>query len=375
MTVRDEPPPPHGPFDEAVLRRYSETVHATFDTACRTAGGCVKRFYRIGNDHVMLQSPEERVLERVGAALEHLRIHAADPPDLTISLWDGAGVPPAPAPPSPWGWYAARYADGRTPTLRFNSHGELAEFRSPGVLTAFRLWPHKLRVVDLHRRLAFYWTADIDAIPDYEYCAPLRKILAWWASARGAQIVHAAAVGLDDGGVLLAGKGGAGKSTTALACLGSPLKFAGDDCCLIHTADTPRVGSLYSSAKLKTRADVARFPHLTGAVHNSARPDGEKAFMFLHRHRPAWLSPGFPIRALLIPRVTGIASPRLVPVSAASGLAALAPSTLSLFPGLERESTRRMAELVARVPCYRFEVGPELRGIPDTILHLLERLR
>lgn len=373
MTPRDPTPAvPLGAVDEAVLVDYAAAVAAAFDAACARRGACDAHDYRIGPHVVRLRSPDPVVLDTMGAALAHLRCAPAAAADLTIRLWHGAAHDARDRPPAPWRWYAREHAAGVTPALRFNSHGELTEFRSARIYTAFRLSPHKLRLLDTAADAACYWTEDISRIPEYEYCAPLRKILAWWLSTRGDQIVHAAAVGTPAGGVLLAGRSGAGKSTTALACLGTPLRYAGDDCCVITPGDPPRVASLYNSAKLKTTADLARFPALRAAVHNVTRRDDEKAFMFLHRHRPDWLADGFPVRAVLVPQVTGCAAPRLRRASPAAGLAALAPSTLRLFPGLERDATRRMADLVARVPVYRLEVGPDLRGIPAAIAALLE---
>ncbi len=359
--------------DEEVWNAYRQAVHRSFLQAGGDASHRVERDYRIAGRLVRLSSASGRVLDTMGAALAHLRLETRVEPELTVCLWDSAS-PSVPArPPAPWRWWAEHGAGGATAPVRRDRHGELTAPHSAQLHTAVRLWPPTLRILDPRRALAFYWTDDIARIPDYEQSAPLREILAWWSSARGHQIVHAAAVGTEDRGVLLAGKGGSGKSTVALACLGSALKYAGDDCCLLEDGDIPRVASLYSSAKLKTMREVARFPGLESAVHNTGCGADEKPFMLLQRHRPECLTSGFPVRALLIPQVTGAASPRLEPVSTAAGLAALVPSTLRLFPGHEREATRRMARFVARVPSYRLEVGPDLRRIPDTILELLAR--
>jgi hypothetical protein len=186
------------------------------------------------------------------------------------------GAPGGAAPPSPWQWYARRHG-GRVPHLQFNSHGELPAFANHRITTAFRVAPHKLRVLDRARGLGFYWTEDVAAIPDYEHCAPLRKLLAWWMSSRGHQVVHAAAVGRDDGGVLIAGRGGSGKSTTALACLDSDLRFAGDDCCLLLAGTAaPAPPRRRSAALLPARGRVrpgrhpGRHPGAAGARMRTA---------------------------------------------------------------------------------------------------------
>ena len=79
--------------------------------------------------------------------------------------------------------------------------------------------------------------------------APLRTLLHWILMDRGRHLVHGAAVGDEQSGVLLVGTGGIGKSTTALRCLAAGMRFLGDDWVAI-AADPPRAYTLYSTAKL-----------------------------------------------------------------------------------------------------------------------------
>ena len=55
------------------------------------------------------------------------------------------------------------------------------------------------------------------------------------------QVVHAASVGTKDGAVLIVGKGGSGKSTSALACLNAGMYYLGDDYTLISNDSNPQV--------------------------------------------------------------------------------------------------------------------------------------
>ena len=77
-------------------------------------------------------------------------------------------------------------------------------------------------------------------------------------------MVHAAAVGDESGGVLLVGRGGSGKSTTALSCLGTQVGYLADDYCLVEMVEGPRVHSLYTSGKAN-RGSIARLPRLRAA--------------------------------------------------------------------------------------------------------------
>ena len=72
-------------------------------------------------------------------------------------------------------------------------------------------------------------------------------------------------MGTAEGGALLLGASGAGKSTTTLACLASGLAIAGDDFVLVEPAGIDAVvHSISTTAKL-SRAALLRFPDLASA--------------------------------------------------------------------------------------------------------------
>jgi hypothetical protein len=71
------------------------------------------------------------------------------------------------------------------------------------------------------------------ALADEQPRSPLRS---YWVSGYGY------------GRRTVAGKGGSGKSTTALACLDSPLVYASDHYCSLTNEPAPYVYSLYDSA-------------------------------------------------------------------------------------------------------------------------------
>ena len=108
----------------------------------------------------------------------------------------------------------------------------------------------------------------------------------------GFQLVHAGAVGTRDGGVLLVGKGGSGKSTTTFTCLDSGLAYVSDDYCIIENSSIPYTHSLYSTGKLNAE-DVGRFPRLMPALYNYDRLETEKALYFFYEQFPHRISNGF----------------------------------------------------------------------------------
>ncbi|MEO0770938.1 MAG: serine kinase, partial [Cyanobacteria bacterium J06649_4] len=175
-------------------------------------------------------------------------------------------------------------------------------------------------------------------------------------------------------GVLLAGKGGSGKSSTALACLNSELVYASDDYCLVETDPEPYVYSLYNTAKLKGQADLERFPHLAPLISNPDSFTDEKAMVFLQEHYPEKLINKLPIKAILLPRVMGIPDTHIRRASSMLALKALAPSTIFQLPNTGQSALKMMATLARQVPCYVLELGTDIPQIPRAIATLLSDL-
>ena len=225
-----------------------------------------------------------------------------------------------------------------------------------------------LSLLDRSANLAAFCVSDGARLPSSETGAPLRLILHWWMADHGRQLIHAAALGTSSNGLLLVGRGGSGKSSTALACLGSELHYAGDDYCLVSFDPNPRAHSLYSSAKLN--ADQARqFPRLASAIVNADKLESEKALFLLHRLLPQYLQDSFTIGAVVVPVISDRRSSWLEPTSPGSALLALAPSTILQLPGAGPSAFATMSRLVRRVPSYALHLGRDLEALPP----LLER--
>ena len=70
----------------------------------------------------------------------------------------------------------------------------------------------------------------------------------------------------------------------------------------------------------------------------------------------------------------GGSGPQILPLEGGAALRALAPSTLLQLHPAEPEAFGRMARLVARVPAFAFELGPDITAIPRAIDRFLEDL-
>ncbi|PSB01599.1 DUF1919 domain-containing protein [Merismopedia glauca] len=345
---------------------FFETLHTWF---CQIAQaiGTVDRFFSIGGYTVRLSFTSKIMAAQMTQAIAHLDTTPTEHPALTIYLWDNATTQthlPGLIPDfmRTFQWY--EYLDARQNVEplcsdRFQMH--------------FKLGANIFSALDMQQNQALYWIDDASRIPYEERGSPLQTILSWWTSRQQRQYVYAAAVGTATGGVLLAAPGRSGKSTAALSCLNSPLIYASDDYCLVATDPIPYVYSLYNSAKLKGLKDLEPFPELIPLVSNGDRLHEEKAMIFLNQYFSEKVVSGFPLRAILVPKITGERDTRLSKSTAIAALKALAPSTLFQLSGTGESSFQMMSTLVKQIPCYTLELGTDISQIPQVILEFLAR--
>lgn len=338
---------------------FFHQVYTAFKQAEATVG-TVDRFYRIAGFTIRLRFAGEALVSRLTPALAHLSQGVTEKPDLTICLWDSTSTQ-TPIPPPPW-------QGGQ-----LQQRGEILGFNTDRISTAFQWGANALSLLDLQENLGIYWVNNAQQLPYWEGGSPVRTILHTWLSERSVQMVHAGAVGLPTGGVLLVGKGGSGKSTTALCCLDSDLFYAGDDYVAVTPHPTPQVYSLYNTGK-KRANDIDRLPTLKPIITNHERLETEKALYFLYQHFPDRIVNGFPLKAILIPKITGGLDTSLTELSSVTALAALVPSTIKQLPNAGQTACRLITQVAQTTPCYSLNLGTDLQQIPRIILALLQRI-
>lgn len=357
------------PYHEEDLIAYFQTFYQGFQRAI-AAVGVTDYYYDIGGRTICLRFAGSTLISHIAPALAHLKTEPVSQPELTVCLWDSVSTnTPLPL-----------LAEDSLTLLRsqfwsrLDTRMEIKNYNSDRIYSIFNIGSNLLSILDTQENLALYWTEDANLLPYWDRGSPLRGILNWWTSQQNLQFVHAGAVGNSNGGVLLAGKGGSGKSSTALSCLNSELVYASDDYCLVEIEPEPIVYSLYNTAKLKGREDLERFPHLTPMINNLDRLDEEKAMLFIQEHFAEKIVTQLPIRAILVPQVTGKPDTRVKPTSSMVALKALAPSTILQLPKTGKTAFARMSQLVKQVPCYVLELGTDIPQIPQTISELLAEL-
>jgi hypothetical protein len=353
-----------------------EPLAESFDAAVRAAsGGVGERDFRLAGAAVRLRSPHPEMLRRLCRAFAHLELaNPAASPDLVVNLWDAAaGGPPPPLPNT-------REEEAPGAFFYFSNEQLRAGFQlgTSGDARVLAVYPDAptpaLSVLERGAARGWYWVADARRIPYWEQSTPLVYLLDWWLRERDMHMLHAGAVGSPEGGVVLVGKSGSGKSTAALSSLDSDLLYAGDDYVGVSLGPQPSLHSFYSSGKLMQN-HVERLPFLLDALANADRLAVEKAVVYVNERWPAKMAVGFPLRAVLVPRVTtGLVEARIVEASSADAFRALAPSTVFQMHTRGQDSLRRVRRLLELVPSYVLELGSDMASIPRTISDLVATL-
>lgn len=329
----------------------------------------VERSYKLAGKVVRIRFAEKCLERLLGRALSHVQC-VESPPSLTIDVWD-----------SSHGSLAPRLAHISGDPKAVGSNGE-AGAHAPGasyhyddgnLQVLYQPAPNIVSALASDKTQGWFWIGDASRLPYWDRAAPFRHILSWWLSAHNTLFVHGAAVGTPTGGVLLVGRGGSGKSTTSLnALVESRLLFAGDDYVAVTVEPQPQVKSLYCSGKVDAD-NLARVPHLEALVSNRGALDSEKAVVYLDDYR-AQLTSGFPLAAIVIPKLSS-SGPQLIPTSSAAALTALAPSTILQRRPPHPLELAKLRQVTQSVPAFVLELGPSPVDAVGAILRLLDELQ
>lgn len=220
-----------------------------------------------------------------------------------------------------------------------------------------------------------YWATDAARLPQYEIAAPFRTLWHWMLRAHGVHLFHAAAVGLDGRGVLLVGEGGAGKSTTALACAAAGMDYLADDYVAVSEAADGSVWAhaLYARAKLTDRSlellpearSWADAPRMEGEEKTLVAMDAARGVAFVRRIR---------VVAVLAPEVRAVAAPALEPLPAGEAARRLAVSTLRQLNHAGPSHLAAAGRILRNRPVRRLILGGPPKSATDLIAHLIRQL-
>jgi hypothetical protein len=332
--------------------------HAAVDRAlaAEAKAGIIERCFALAGFVVSVKFAGDALAQCFVPALAHLEVPPTSCPDAVFHVWDskstGTDMLPPPCPQS-----------------CFTSRGDIWTMGSSRFKSAYLWSEYALNLFDTVTAIGLYWTQAAEPLPYWAKASPLRCLLHWWAETKGCQLVHSAAVGNEGGAVLITGKGGVGKSTTALSCLGIGLNYLGDDYVVLQLNPFPTVHSLYCTAKLNSD-QVARFARFTNLVKDYG-PDSEKAVFYLFPAMQGRIAKSLPLQAILTPRISERPRTELGAISTSALRSALAFTTMSQLPHASCNTFRFINRVVEKLPGQELILGSNLDTVADPIVHLL----
>jgi hypothetical protein len=336
---------------------FFKSVYNKFLEARRTSQQ-IDFYYGLCGSKIRLSFAGEELVSHITPALSHLQISKVETPDLTVCLWDSKSTGTRMVPP-PW------------KRNQYTNRGDIWGYNSNRIKTAFHWIEFSLNLFDSETNTGLFWVENAANLPFWVHASPLRSLFHWWLEKNGSQLIHAAAVGSEQGAVLLTGKGGIGKSTTALSCLKSGLLYLGDDYVAIRLKDKPFVFSIYNTAKLNADHTV-NFSEFVPLISNVEKLDDEKAVMFLNNAYSHQITVSLPLKAILVPSVTHSKESQITEAAPENILRAASFITMTQLPGADVRTFEFLNQLSFSLPCFNLEVGQDLSSIPTLISALLE---
>ena len=286
-------------------------------------------------------------------ALAHLITDGVSSPDVTFHLWDSESTHIAICPP-PIGQHC------------FSERGDIWGMHSKVVRSAFHWSDFSLNLLNLETKEAVFWIRSVQDLPYWSVASPLRTLFHWWLETRGTQLLHAAAVGIDGRGALVTGRGGTGKSNTALACLADGFQYVGDDYIAVTGGPAPKAYSLYRTAKINA-ADEDYFRQFSPQF---LRPEDEadgKAVIMLND-----VARSLELVAVLTPTLGDGPNTSLAPVSQTLLAGAATYTTMAQLPHAGQQTVDFIDGLLRSLPGRSLVLGSDRRAISPVIAHLIK---
>jgi hypothetical protein len=345
------------PATEPEQAQFFSQVREGFETASARTGEIVRDF-RVAGTSVRLRFAGDALMPTIIPGLAYPVSGAATQGQCEICIWDSesTGVPLGP-PPRSW--------------KDFTGRGNIWGFDSARYRSAYQWGEGSVNVMDCETRQAVYWVPSHQYLPAWILSCPLRSILHWWMELNGRQLVHAAAVGHGGRGVLMPGRSGAGKSSTALACLQAGMEFITDDYLAVALDPEPRMYRLYSTAKLDPRS-LPLYPQLQTRCRTVSRPGLDKVVLFLEDGYGEQMRESLPLDLVLRPHISGLPETTLRPAEAPEIERALASVTLVQLPHAGPRTVEVLDRVSRQIPGAAIHLGTDRDRIASVVQRALE---
>jgi hypothetical protein len=313
------------------LSHFEEKLEPHIHSLCFTDS----RKFLIAQKVIVIHFLSGEVCALLTDALAHREIFDDSPPVLSVYVVQRSDVTPK---------CQVSNASSRRPSRLWRFHGDpsVIELYSPDLSRAYCL-------IDDARTLKF-WTL----------ASPFRRILDWFFTGHGIEIVHGAAVGVGNKAVLITGPGGSGKSTTGMKCYADGMNYLGDDHVAI-TQDGTAYG-IYRSLKVRNDNSFA-----VAGLGRILPCQGEKKVLMLESTSALKFPQSASLEGVLIPRITSGVATHVRQHEFGKVPPELLPFALKQSDWLSSLQCSVLTTLVESLPCFDLVLGSENHAIPTII--------
>ncbi len=214
-------------------------------------------------------------------------------------------------------------------------------------------------LVDTGSHEAFYYITSLDELPDYEKAAPFRMIFHWICIQYNMNLIHGSVIGENESGFLVAGRGGAGKSTISLLSFINGGKLLGDDYVIIDNETCPTAFSLYNS--IKVNPDIVNiYPFLDNYLANRTSKGYDKGYLFADEIPGLSMSVSLKINGIIMLTGEKTSTPRFNKIPGLKALSVIGSSTVFQMPGINKNFLGGITKLVGKLDIHEFIIGPSI---------------
>lgn len=187
----------------------------------------------------------------------------------------------------------------------------------------------------------------------------LTPLFSRMTAGKGMSLLHSAAVGTENKGVLLSGISNAGKSSLAMACLMTGMDYVSDDALFLQLSDLrayPTCSTIHVAPSL-----LQIFPELQGDEFPSRNGSAEKKHIDISKFH-SQIRCGLPIRAIISLTIAEEGPFDIRPVPWARATVPLLYSSAQLLGETQNApAVRNAIKSLRRLPSYEFRMSSNLR--------------
>ncbi|MDR1742526.1 MAG: hypothetical protein LBR48_01740 [Dysgonamonadaceae bacterium] len=187
-------------------------------------------------------------------------------------------------------------------------------------------------------------------------------------------LIHAAAVGIDNKGVLIAAKGGGGKSTLAVSAMLSGFQYVSDDYSIIAKNGAYLTAyPIYSTININP-AMYPQMPGLQAKYLWNSWYNEEKHSVEISAHHGSFV-PELDIKAIVYPQIAAIEKPYIEAINRDKVVVQVAYSTASQMGLLfDVEYINSLKEMISGMKYYQINLCPNLAANVELLKHFTEKL-